>query len=146
MVNKLKRIEEKGKDWKPKQQEGVCSKHFVTGNRSKDKTHRDYNTTQNLGYVTHCSTVVVRAIWGRENNSLTEAMEGEAEEAEIVDVPPSDQELASALSLIEQYKTEVASSMAVNYAQPSLTFTITTKTVLSSFDKHTKALCPIFVL
>ena len=34
--------------------------------------------------------------------SLTEAMEGEAKEAEIVDVTPSDQELASALSSIEQ--------------------------------------------
>ena len=68
-VNKLKRIEENEKDWKPKQQEGVCNKHFVPGNRSTDKTRPDYLPTQNLGCVTHCSTVVIRAIRGRENNS-----------------------------------------------------------------------------
>ena len=60
-VHKLKRIEEKENDWKPRPQEGLCSKHFVTGNRSKDKTYRDYHPTQNLEYVTHWSTVVVRA-------------------------------------------------------------------------------------
>ena len=52
-INKIRRIEKDGKYWEPKQYERVCSKHFITGERSKDPHHPDYIPNQSLGYVTH---------------------------------------------------------------------------------------------